>query len=1016
MAGSLILLLVVTGCKDFFGTEDLKETIREDAQIATAAEVQVVLRAERDTMGTPSPYGTQTVKVGVPYEITTTVGQNYSFLQWTHSGEDGVVEFADATAISTTMTVTQEVSDLLISPTFDRRPYPVTWDPYSGNTGVYTNKTITLTFNEAVDDTTVALGEGASVEVSTWSQTGGAEAAANPEHIEDTLTMSVDGSVVTLAPIPGQWFSPYHAVLVELRETIADAGGNTMAEPFSWFFYTGAGRDSAAPVLTRFAILRNDAEVFDSEAIAAYTNDTEVQIIVSAQDEDQVPYLKIIETFDGGDPIETELTYSTDPIPYTMNRTTDGDSTIQVQVADTFKNWSTADVTLSDDPDVDVGNTKTVTLDTAAPTVSGFSVGSAEYTNTRNVSVTPGTANGTGTDLVGWKLSASSATPSSWESSAPTTMTLSTGDGTKTVYLHVRDAAGNTGYVTDTIVLDSVNPSAGTVVLDGGTSLTTDTSITLSLSGEDGTGSSIKEYRVTGDVASPTGWVTSLPSPVELDGTLGDRTVTVSVRDQADNEGSANAMITFDNAVPSAGTVVLDGGASHTADTSVTLVLSGADGTGSDITHYRVTGDISSPTGWVTSLPSPVTLTGGEGAASTVIVEVRDEAGYEASASATIVVDTIAPSAGTVLLDGGAGYTADTSVTLALSGQNGTGSSIVQYRVTGEISSPTGWVGSLPSPVTITGAHGTGSTVTVEVRDQAGNTGSAQATITLDSVNPSAGTVVLDGGTSLTTDTSITLSLSGEDGTGSSIKEYRVTGDVASPTGWVTSLPSPVELDGTLGDRTVTVSVRDQADNEGSANAMITFDNAVPSAGTVVLDGGASHTADTSVTLVLSGADGTGSDITHYRVTGDISSPTGWVTSLPSPVTLTGGEGAASTVIVEVRDEAGYEASAQATITLDTSSPTITGASLTATLDAGSKVDVTGLSTQDPVGGSGINVSEYTATDGTFNGTELLDVTDPGDGNSVDITITAEDNVGNPVSAVVRITNTSGSYTAELNP
>ena len=58
------------------------------------------------------------------------------------------------------------------------------------------------------------------------------------------------------------------------------------------------------------------------------------------------------------------------------------------------------------------------------------------------------------------------------------TVTLPTGDGTKTVSAQYRDAAGNVATLTDTIVLNSTAP-AGTMSVDGGASYTSTTAASV---------------------------------------------------------------------------------------------------------------------------------------------------------------------------------------------------------------------------------------------------------------------------------------------------------------------------------------------------------------------------------------------------------------------------------------------------------------------------------------------------------------------------------------------------------
>ncbi|MDQ4126377.1 MAG: hypothetical protein M3151_00220 [Actinomycetota bacterium] len=78
------------------------------------------------------------------------------------------------------------------------------------------------------------------------------------------------------------------------------------------------------------------------------------------------------------------------------------------------------------------------------------------------------------------------ATWSAWEPYATTkSWTLSSGDGTKVVYIQYRDGARNvSAKVRDAIKLDTAVPG-GTVVINGGAASTTGSSVTLTLSASD---------------------------------------------------------------------------------------------------------------------------------------------------------------------------------------------------------------------------------------------------------------------------------------------------------------------------------------------------------------------------------------------------------------------------------------------------------------------------------------------------------------------------------------------------
>lgn len=115
-------------------------------------------------------------------------------------------------------------------------------------------------------------------------------------------------------------------------------------------------------------------------------------------------------------------------------------------------------------------------LDTIAP--SGLSLainGGAAATSSRIVTLTIGVtdADTTGYQMLIWGIDGKSTeSAASWESySTSKTVTLTDGDGTKTVYIKVRDAVGNAvaAAVSATILLDTTAP---TVTISYGPSVT----------------------------------------------------------------------------------------------------------------------------------------------------------------------------------------------------------------------------------------------------------------------------------------------------------------------------------------------------------------------------------------------------------------------------------------------------------------------------------------------------------------------------------------------------------------
>jgi hypothetical protein len=233
-------VLLISSCDDFFGTEDLKQAIREEVVAATAPEMSVVLRAEKDSMGVPSPYGTQRFKIGVPYVITTTVGNDYVFYEWTHSGAEGDATFGDPRENTTTITINREVEGLQIIPVFDRRPYVVTWTPFSGSENKLINQEIIVTFNEAIDTGTVSLGPEGSVQITTVKT---ARIATDPKvSVEDDFSFLVNDSALLITLKNDCYHEIFSTITVTLTSEITDLAGNTMTDDFSWFFQTGSGK------------------------------------------------------------------------------------------------------------------------------------------------------------------------------------------------------------------------------------------------------------------------------------------------------------------------------------------------------------------------------------------------------------------------------------------------------------------------------------------------------------------------------------------------------------------------------------------------------------------------------------------------------------------------------------------------------------------------------------------------------------------------------------------------------
>ncbi len=225
-------------------------------------------------------------------------------------------------------------------------------------------------------------------------------------------------------------------------------------------------------------------------------------------------------------------------------------------------------------------STRMVIIDTTVPTGSITINSNATYTNATSV-----TLNLNATDLngiVSYRV-ANGADCSSATFVAPFTAvspysanvshTLPSGDGTKTVCVQYRDAAGNVSTTsTDSIILDQTVPT-GSITINSNATYTNATSVTLNLNATDLNG--IVSYRVANgaDCSSATfvaPFTAVSPYSADVSHTLpsgdGTKTVCVQYRDAAGNVSTTSTdSIILDQTVPNVTITDPDHGITYTA-------------------------------------------------------------------------------------------------------------------------------------------------------------------------------------------------------------------------------------------------------------------------------------------------------------------------------------------------------------------------------------------------------------------------------------------------------------------
>ena len=344
----------------------------------------------------------------------------------------------------------------------------------------------------------------------------------------------------------------------------------------------------------------------------------------------------------------------------------------------------------------------------------------------------------------------------------------------------------------DSITLDTVAPT-GSIVINGGDPYALSTSVTLSLSASDAM-SGVAEMHV-GNAGG--GWEPWEPyatsKPWNLLSGDGSKSVWVQYRDQAGNISIQYGDAIVLDTLPPTGSILIDGGATFTNSTSVSLALSAGDA-GSGVDHMRFLNEGSSWSGWEPYAASKSwTLLSGDGT-KTVYVQYRDHAGrISTSYSDSIILDTTPPS-GSILIEGGAVYATSSSVTLNLSATDSL-SGVADLRFSNNGSS---WVAWEPYASTkgwtLDAGDGT-KTVYVEYRDNAGNSSSSNNdTIVLDTVPPSSSAT----SPATTISLSFAVSWSGSDGL-SGVESYDVQYRVGSGGAWMDWLLGTTSTSETFG-------------------------------------------------------------------------------------------------------------------------------------------------------------------------------------------------------------------------
>ena len=304
-------------------------------------------------------------------------------------------------------------------------------------------------------------------------------------------------------------------------------------------------------------------------------------------------------------------------------------------------------------------------------------------------------------------------------------------------------------------------PPTGSVTIAAGAAFTAADNVTLSVPATDA-GSGVSLVRVSNDPSVDGGGVlngtdatsfTWAPTvPWTLTAGDGAKTVYAQFRDSAGNWSvPVSDGIALDQTGP-VGSVSIAGGAALTNTSTVTVDVTATDAGVGTVSNVRLA-NVGTTSAGLLSDPSAVTLpysptktwtlAAGEGSRS-VYVQWQDSLGnWSGVSNDAITVDTTAPAAGTVAINGGAATTNAASITLNLTNPDGATKVRVAESVAGLASAtPQAYAASVPFTLSA-GFDGT-RTVYVQWLDDAGNASSAASdSIVLDLRHP-VGTVVIN--------------------------------------------------------------------------------------------------------------------------------------------------------------------------------------------------------------------------------------------------------------------------------
>ena len=662
---------------------------------------------------------------------------------------------------------------------------------------------------------------------------------------------------------------------------------------------------------------------------------------------------------------------------YTATTAADGTWSLTVPAAD-LAGLGQANYTLNATATNGVGNsvsnTANLLVDTALPTVTINTVAGDNVINAAEVaagqtisgSVANAEAGNTVTVTIGGNsYTATVQSDLSWSVSVPESVLTALGNGDLTVSATVTNGHGNTGtgerditidanlpgLRVDTVagddVINSIEHGQNLIVTGSSDGLAAGTTLTVTLNG--------KTYAAS--VLADGTWSAAIPAADVGALAAGTVTVTVAGQSAAGNPVTISHDVTVDlTAVAiSIDTIAIDD-VINAAEKGADLVLSGSTSNVEENQTVTVTfggksytATVDADGNWTATVPS-ADLAGLKDGDASVQVSVTNEHGNSASAGREYSVDATAPGvtidtvAGDNVINGSeasAGVTVS-GTTTAEAGQTVT-VTLGGNSYTAQVQPDGTWSVNVPS-ADLSALADNGYTVQVSVSDTAGNPGSANKAITLDTTPPTVSFNVVAGDDVINSVEHAQAQIVSGTSTGANVgdkvvitlgsNQYTTTVDASG--NWSVGVPASVIS--ALNDGTVTLSatITDSAGNSSTQTHDVVVNTASVALTVNTLSGDdVINAAEATTSLVINGssaqfASGTVVTVTlnGKSYTATIQSDGSWSTTVPAADVGALADGANYQVAVSAQDSAGNSASATHSISVDTTAPVVSIATL----------------------------------------------------------------------------------------